>query len=697
MQMTINQTIRLTVTFGVISVALFIYFYTAQKNFIKNHKEFILTSTALQWEQSNLADNILQSSLKTYFNQDIIAKNVENLKKTFNKLQHSKILQDKNYKTIKLNLAMVGEQLDSELLDIDRYEMLNAGIKNSLLFLNRHLKNNTFKSRKNQTIYFDALKVLKLLQDTKNTLDLDNIRGEILQLAIPSKDEKITRFIKPFNAHALYLEKNLPLFISITNQITKNNISIKMTDLNTLFSAIALNDFKAFDRYSFIVLILLSISFSLIIMFFSKYVHERDQLTQAKRSLEDALVHDELTGISNRKSFEMEILKYKKPTILLINIVGFKNINDLYGIESGNKLLQQFAHFLSIHIELDAQEQLFRLGSDEFCIISAKKAKKEIISFAQNLDALISAHPFNIHTAQINIQVKIAINNIKPYLENADLTLKVLKEDYSKSVLYHKKEFKLKKNISDALQTIDLIKSAITQDSVIPYFQPIVNIETRKIYKYEALIRIQCLDGTILQPYQFLELSKKSSYYSKLTKIMIQKTLATARRFPKYRFSINFSMLDIANEEFLKDVFKEFDKDRDTSSRIDIELLESEELLHKEKIARFIKNVNAYGMKILIDDFGTGYSNFSYFSEFNIDFLKIDGSITKEITTDAKKLHILKSIYQFSKGMGIDNIAEFVENEEILNVLKEVGIKYAQGYYFSKPLPRPLESDEIKG
>ena len=693
--MTINQTIRLIVAFGGVSMGLFIYFYTAQKNFTKNHREFIITATALQWEQGTLSDNILQSSLKTYFDQDIIAKNAKNLKKTFNKLEHTKILQDKHYKAVKLNLATIGKQLDSELLDLNRYEMLNANVKNSLLFLNRHFKNNTFTSQKNQIIYFDALKILKLLQDTKNTLDMDNIRGERLQLSTSPKDKKITRFIQPFNAHALYLKKNLPLFINITNQITKNNISTKMTQLNTLFSTIALNDFKTFDRYSFVVLVLLFISFALISIFFSKYAHERSQLKKAKHSLEEALVHDELTGISNRKSFEIEILKHKKPTILLINIVGFKNINDLYGVETGSELLQQFAHFLSVQIDLDGQMHLFRLGSDEFCIICTKETKKEIISFAQNLEALISTHPFKIHTSQINIQVKIAINDIKPYLENADLTLKVLKQDYSKSILYHKKEFQLKKDISDALKTIELIKNAIAQDSVIPYFQPIVNIETMKIHKYEALIRIQCSDGTILQPYQFLELSKKSSYYTQLTKIMIQKTLATARKFPKYRFSINFSMLDIGNEEFLKDVFKEFDKDRDTSSRIDIELLESEELLHKERITHFISRVNTYGMKMLIDDFGTGYSNFSYFSDFNIDFLKIDGSITKEITTDAKKLHILKSIYQFSQGMGIDNIAEFVENEEILNVLKGIGIKYAQGYYFSKPLPRPLENDEV--
>ena len=89
------------------------------------------------------------------------------------------------------------------------------------------------------------------------------------------------------------------------------------------------------------------------------------------------------------------------------------------------------------------------------------------------------------------------------------------------------------------------------------------------------------------------------------------------------------------------------------------------------------------------------HSNFSYFRDFEINYLKIDGSITKDIASDPKKMHIFKSIFEFSKGMNIDNIAEFVETQEILEHLKKIGVKYGQGYYFSKPLPKPLDSDEI--
>ena len=155
-------------------------------------------------------------------------------------------------------------------------------------------------------------------------------------------------------------------------------------------------------------------------------------------------------------------------------------------------------------------------------------------------------------------------------------------------------------------------------------------------------------------------------------------------------------MQDINNDIFIRDIFHEFDKDLDTTSRIDIELLESENMYDKEKIIHFITKLNSYGVKILIDDFGTGYSNFSYFSDFDINYLKIDGSITKEITTNPKKLHIFKSIFNFSQGMKIDNIAEFVENKEIFEKLKEIGVKYAQGYYIAKPKPLPHEANDIQ-
>jgi len=176
---------------------------------------------------------------------------------------------------------------------------------------------------------------------------------------------------------------------------------------------------------------------------------------------------------------------------------------------------------------------------------------------------------------------------------------------------------------------------------------------------------------------------------------MIEKTMKMAKEFPQYRFSLNISMSDIQNTKLTHSMFKIFSKNPQEASRVDIELLESENLQDIKSVQKFIKRLHSFGSKILIDDFGTGYSNFSYFSDLDIDIVKIDGSIVKEIETNKRKLHMLKSIHKFSNGMNMKNVAEFVETKEVAVLLKNMGIDYAQGYYFSQPLIRPLDDDKV--
>ncbi|MBU4111375.1 EAL domain-containing protein, partial [bacterium] len=262
-------------------------------------------------------------------------------------------------------------------------------------------------------------------------------------------------------------------------------------------------------------------------------------------------------------------------------------------------------------------------------------------------------------------------------------------------VIEFKESLNLKRSVRENLQMLEAIKTAIFEDRIVPYFQPIVNLQTLKIEKYEALVRLILQDGQCLAPYKFLETAKKSYLYEEITRIMIKKSMQVAKEYPQYRFSINISMRDILNEDITNSLFKKFDAEREVASRIDIELLESEDLHNFDKTQEFIQKVHSYGAKILIDDFGSGYSNFSYFATLDIDSVKIDGSIVREITTNERKLHMLRSIHQFSHGMEILDIAEFVETKEIALLLCEIGVTYGQGYYFGMPLCAPLESDVV--
>jgi len=681
----LNRSILIVLLIGIISSIAIIYFYLLQREFTKNHREFLISTNKLKHSQSRLNYLILENSVYAYLNQDEIKDKIQELLDEYKNLKKSTLLKDKTYKNIDKQVISLKEKIDSNLENIEDYLMFNAGIKNSLLFLTRHVENSEHLKVNDAKIFIHANYILKHFYDTKRIQDLIYLENDRFLLESNSKDKQVQEFIKKFNIHSTFLANHFKQYINSANYVLNNDVYDSIVSITTDFSKIALKDFKALDIFAFILFSIFILSLSFIIFLLYSYI-------QKNQALKHSLTYDQLTDLYNRKALEHKLAKISKPTILLINIDGFKNINDIYGNQIGDSLLIKIARL----IEKDLPNiNIFRLGGDEFGTIFEDITEDEVLKIANNLEKTISKHNFIFDNLKLNISVSIVTNNIFPILENADLTLKLLKQNPNKRVMKYTDDLNLKKSVQENMKTVEIIKSAIADDRVIPYFQPIVNLQTSKIEKYEALVRIRLEDGTILSPFKFLEISKKSSYYHEITKIMINKTIQTAKEFPQYRFSLNISMLDILNEQLVTMLFDCFEKNKDTVSRVDIELLESEFLEDTKKVQEFIDKLHSYGSKILIDDFGSGYSNFSYFSNLEIDIVKIDGSIVSEIVNNKTKLHILKTIYQFTEGMNKTNIAEYVESREIALILKEVGIKYAQGYYFSQPLPKPLNDSKV--
>jgi EAL domain-containing protein (putative c-di-GMP-specific phosphodiesterase class I) len=224
---------------------------------------------------------------------------------------------------------------------------------------------------------------------------------------------------------------------------------------------------------------------------------------------------------------------------------------------------------------------------------------------------------------------------------------------------------------------------AIDEDKIIPLFQPIVDCKTLEVIKYEALMRIKNGEDDYIVPIHFLDISKENKIYSQLTLIMLQKTFAICKE-TKYKFSINLTKDDMANNEIIQFIEDEF-KQSDFACNITFEILESEGINNYNEITRFIKIVKKYGATISIDDFGTGYSNFEYLLKLNFDYLKIDASMIKNIDKDEKAQLVTKTIVDFAKKIGVKTIAEFVSSKSILAKVQELDIDYAQGYYLGEP------------
>ncbi|MDA3733203.1 EAL domain-containing protein [Niameybacter massiliensis] len=240
-------------------------------------------------------------------------------------------------------------------------------------------------------------------------------------------------------------------------------------------------------------------------------------------------------------------------------------------------------------------------------------------------------------------------------------------------------------DIRQELNVINTIYWAIENDGVIPYYQGIYNNKKRCIDKYEALMRIRDRDGNIYAPVYFMEVAKKYNVYTKLSKIMIKKIFQEVEN-RNMNVSVNLSIYDISSSEFKKVLFKLLES-RQSDALIIFEIIEDEVFKDIFLLKQFIKEVKKYDIKIAIDDFGAGYSNLAKTTEICPDYIKVDGSITKNIHKCKKNRHILKSIIELAKNMNAYTVVEYVDNPEIQGYLEEYKVDFSQGYYFSRPLP----------
>ncbi len=268
--------------------------------------------------------------------------------------------------------------------------------------------------------------------------------------------------------------------------------------------------------------------------------------------------------------------------------------------------------------------------------------------------------------------------------KQAHVALKESKVNKKQIVFYNDSE-NLITQIKNNIKTTNEVKQAIKDDRFMPFFQGILDNKTKKITKYECLIRLKKEDGKIVSPFFFLEHAKKAKLYSKLTKIMIKKSFEKFAN-KEYEFSINLSVQDILSYKVVS-VLLEHLEEYKCGSRLVLEIVESEGINDFDELLVFIKQVKKYGCKIAIDDFGTGYSNFNYLAKLNVDFIKIDGSLIKDINKNKSQLITVESILHFAKKMNIKTIAEFVEDEAVFDTLCELGVDFSQGYLFSKPSP----------
>ena len=411
-----------------------------------------------------------------------------------------------------------------------------------------------------------------------------------------------------------------------------------------------------------------------------------EEVKRRNADMERELNFDALTTLYSRYSFFKDIKAQRSPVILLIDIDKFKVINEVYGSEIGSKVLQKFSVYLGLSVD-DESCKLYRLSADEFAIvdgvgyIDTEKYEFIIEKLFKNLDNLT----IEIDGNKITIDITIGISTVEENgYENAKIALDYAKKRKKRFMMYssaidHRKES------ASTLKCRDDIALAIDEKRVVAVYQPIVDAQGR-VLKYEILMRLQEQETLkLLTPYYFLDVAFKTRLYEQLSSTIVFKALSVLSATDK-TLSVNFTYSDVRNSAFIGEVEDFFISHEGIGKRAVFEIVENENMENYEDMKKFIKRFRKYGVKIAIDDFGSGFSNFEHILELKPDYLKIDGSLVKNIDADERSYTLVAAIVEFSHKLGIKVIAEYVRNETIFEMLKVLDVDEYQGYYFSEPL-----------
>ncbi len=434
-----------------------------------------------------------------------------------------------------------------------------------------------------------------------------------------------------------------------------------------------------------------------------EYIGVRHDVTELEKSKEEIQKQkiDLLTALPNRSQLLDDLQVVKKPILLYLNIDDFANLNDFYGGKMGDDVLRHLGSLLS-QISKSTSSKLYKLHADEFLLLfeegmlteqNCQKAMSDIINHVEKETIECDSKSCVSITLSGGIAFYQVGENYENLLTCASLARKMAKKENKKFLLYAN-DMNKESDYQNNIEWIKKIKEAIAEDRLTTFFQPIIDNKTGAITKYESLVRMIDKEGKVISPFFFLEIAKKAKLYTKITKIVIDKTFATFEKLPQYDFSLNITVEDILDEEISSYIFKKL-KNYPNANRVIFEITESEEIKDYAFINNFIKTVKSYGAKIAIDDFGAGYANFEHIINLKADFIKIDGSLIKNIDTDENSRIITEAIIAFSKKLGSKTVVEYVHNDEIYNMVKTMGADFSQGFYLGEPSPEIASIKEL--
>ena len=411
------------------------------------------------------------------------------------------------------------------------------------------------------------------------------------------------------------------------------------------------------------------------------------KLVANNAEMQKRLYRDSLTGLPNKTALERDLEAMKSPKIIIVDIDEFRKMNNYFGTAVCDRILVRMTQ-ISQKFADDNNMAVYRVGPDQFAFIEDaaffidryEDLATELLDNIKGLVVDITALDGEQSEIEIHCTVGFALDETDTF-KKAMVALEFAKQSGKDYFCYFK-------NIDDTPQYAEqitrsnMIRNAIINDRIVPFYQPIFNKE-KQIVKHETLIRIQN-SNEIISPSVFLEVSKRIKRYTDIEKMLIEKSFKLIADRPDAVISVNLSGRDMTDGDVSVFIIEKLNKYK-VAGRVIFEILEDENIENIERIGTFIERVRRMGVKIAIDDFGSGYSNFSYILKLKPDYIKIDGSIIKNIDTSEDSRAIAGAIIAFAKKLDITVIAEFVRSKEVFDACVELGVDEFQGFYLGEP------------
>lgn len=446
------------------------------------------------------------------------------------------------------------------------------------------------------------------------------------------------------------------------------------------------------------------------------FVGIQEDVTDAKEASEKLnyqASHDELTGLINRYSFERKLQsaiasakqENAEHALCFLDLDQFKIINDTCGHIAGDELLRQLGAGLSNNIR--QSDTLARLGGDEFAILleycnahQALKMANAIREYIEDFQFAWQEHVFNVGVSIGVTKINQKTANATEALIHADSACYAAKDLGRNRVhVYATDDQQLTKRDGE-FRWVQKINEALLDDRFILFAQPIQPVNTlNKGNIFEILVRYQGDNGEVIPPGAFLPAAERYNLSGRVDRWVVDNSIAWLMRNSEHlgeldHIAINLSGNSLGEDAMLGHIIKEIQNSGVPANKIQFEITETAAIANLIDAQMFISTLRDFGCAFALDDFGSGLSSFGYLKNLPVDTLKIDGMFVKDILDDEIDAAMVKSINDIGHVMGKKTVAEFVENQQIVERLQKIGVDYVQGYHIGKPVP--LESIELE-